>query len=103
MDRRDFLITGSAAAAGALAPKSFGQSSPAAGRVILPINRNWRYSPANTEAAHNKDFDDSQCAQIVIPHSNTRLPWHSFDNKTYQFVSIYRRRFKLPGEARGKR
>jgi len=103
MDRRDFLITGSAAAAGALAPKSFGQSSPAAGRLILPINRNWRYSPANTEAAHNKDFDDSGFAQIVIPHSNTRLPWHSFDDKTYEFISIYRRRFKLPQQAAGKR
>jgi beta-galactosidase len=103
MDRRDFLITGSAAAAGALAPKSFGQSSPAAGRVVLPINRNWRYSPANTEAAHNKDFDDSQFAQIVLPHSNIRQPWHSFDDKTFQFISIYRRRFKLPQQAAGKR
>ncbi len=103
MDRRDFLITGSAAAAGALAPKSFGQSSPATGRVVLPINRNWRYSPANTEAAHNKDFDDSQFAQIVLPHSNIRQPWHSFDDKTFQFISIYRRRFKLPQQAAGKR
>ncbi len=31
------------------------------------------------------------------------MPWHSFDEKTYEFVSLYRRRFKLPSEARGKR
>ena len=32
-----------------------------------------------------------------------RLPWHSFDEKSYEFVSSYRRRFKLPAEARGQR
>ena len=38
----------------------------------------------------------------MIPHTNVRLPWHGFDEKTYEFVSLYRRRFKLPPEARGK-
>ena len=105
MDRRDFLKTGSAVAASALIPEGFSQSSPAvdSGRIILPINRNWRYSPNNTEAAHGKDFDDSHFDQVVIPHSNSKLPWHSFDDKEYEFISIYRRRFKLPQEARGKR
>ena len=105
MDRRDFLKTGSAAAAGALVPEAFSQNSTAveSGRIILPINRNWRYSPANTEAAHGKDFDDSGFDQVVIPHTNIKLPWHSFDDKSYEFISIYRRRFKLPQEARGKR
>ena len=32
-----------------------------------------------------------------------KLPWHSFDEKNYEFVSIYRRRFKLPPEVRGRR
>ena len=98
MDRRDFLKTGSAAAASALVPEAFSQDSPAveSGRIILPINRNWRYSPTNTEAAHGKDFDDSGFDQVVIPHTNIKLPWHSFDDKSYEFISIYRRRFKLP-------
>src|SRR5271163_4343292 len=106
MDRRDFLKTGSAAAATALAPQAFSQNlaaNPAAGRLILPINRNWRYSPTNTDAAHAKDFDDSSFDQVVIPHTNIKLPWHSFDDKSYEFISIYRRRFKLPAEAKGKR
>ncbi len=74
MDRRDFLKTGSAAAASALIPEGLSQSSPAvdSGRIILPINRNWRYSPNNTEAAHGKDFDDSHFDQVVIPHSNSQ-------------------------------
>jgi len=31
------------------------------------------------------------------------LPWHSFDDKDYQFVSIYRRHFRLPRELEGRR
>ncbi len=111
MDRRNFLKTSSAAAATALTPYAFAQNNPNAavqssfvsGRLILPINRNWRYSPTNTDAAHAKDFDDSHFDHVVIPHTNISLPWHSFDDKSYEFVSIYRRHIKLPHEARGKR
>src|ERR1700761_3710909 len=110
MDRRDFLKVGSAAAASALVPEGFSQNSTPrqsasqhGGRIILPINRNWRYSPNNTEAAHSKDFDDSHFDQVVIPHTNKMLPWHSFDDREYEFISIYRRRFRMPQEARGKR
>jgi beta-galactosidase len=104
MDRRDFLKTGGALAASALAPQAFSQdTSSASGRIILPINRNWRFSPTPTEAAHNKDFDDAHFDQVVIPHTNIKLPWHSFDDKAYEFISIYRRRFRLPREARGQR
>jgi len=27
----------------------------------------------------------------TLPHTNVDLPWHSFDDKAYEFVSIYRR------------
>jgi beta-galactosidase len=113
MDRRDFLKTGSAAAASALAPNAFAEgqaaatSSAVAGRVILPINRNWRFSRPTavtaTDAAHAKDFDDSSFDLVVVPHTNIMLPWHSFDEKSYEIVSLYRRKFKLPAEAKGKR
>ncbi len=108
MDRRDFLKSGSAAAATALAPQAFSQNKQAsgegaAGRLILPINRKWRFSPTATEAGHAKDFDDSGFEQVVVPHTNVKLPWHSFDEKSYEFVSLYRRKFKLPAEAKGKR
>src|SRR5206468_4437729 len=51
---------------------------------------------------HDKSFDDSKFDQIVIPHTNVPLPWHGFDEKSYEFVSLYRRRFKLPPAAKGK-
>ncbi len=106
MDRRDFLKnTGALIAAGGLAP-TLNAATPekaSGGRMILPINRGWRYSPKATEAARSKDFDDSSFDRIVIPHTNIALPWHSFDEKSYEFVSVYRRKFKLPAEARGKK
>jgi beta-galactosidase len=110
MDRRGFLKqTGTLIAGAALAPYALPEEgaqlgvATATGRVILPMNRNWRYSRSLVEAGHAKDFDDAEFERIVIPHTNVRVPWHGFDEKTYEFVSLYRRRFKLPSEARGKR
>jgi beta-galactosidase len=110
MDRRGFLKqTGTLIAGAALAPYALPEGgaqlgvSPATGRLILPMNRKWRYSRQFVEDGHARDFDDSGFERVVIPHTNVRLPWHGFDEKTYEFVSLYRRRFKLPSEARGKR
>jgi beta-galactosidase len=110
MQRRHFLkTTGTVIAGAALAHQALGETSgqsgalPTGGRLTLPINRNWRYNRAFVEGAHGKDFDDSKFERIVVPHTNIKLPWHSFDDKAYEFVSIYRRRFKLPPEARGRR
>ena len=112
MDRRKFLISAGAAvagtsvASGAAASNAVAQAvSPAstAGRMVLPINRGWRYSPQVPGAGHTVDFDDTSFARVVIPHTNVRLPWHSFDDKLYEFVSLYRRSLKVPAGARGRR
>ena len=71
--------------------------------MVLPINRRWLYSPKATPAAHEREFNDSSFARVTVPHTNIRTPWHSFDEKSYEFVSIYRRRFRLPAGARGRR
>jgi beta-galactosidase len=109
MDRRNFLkTTGTVIAGATLARDAFAsnaqKSSDAAagGRLILPINRNWRYNRKFVEGAHEAKFDDSAFERVVVPHTNVKLPWHSFDDKDYEFVSVYRRRFKLPKEARGR-
>ncbi|HVU47359.1 MAG TPA: glycoside hydrolase family 2 TIM barrel-domain containing protein [Terracidiphilus sp.] len=106
MDRRDFLkTTGTLIASTAVAPALAAQAAEKAtpGRMVLPINRNWRFSPKATPAAHERTFDDSAFARVTVPHTNIRLPWHSFDEKSYEFISIYRRRFRLPASARGRR
>src|SRR5690349_21596308 len=109
MDRRDFLRnTGVLIAGATLAPNALPQAAPqsgsanTSGRLILPINRNWRYTRTSSEAAHARDFDDSGFERVVVPHTNVRLPWHGFDEKRYELVSIYRRHFRLPPEVRGK-
>jgi beta-galactosidase len=109
MDRRNFLKTTSTVIAGTLASGTLAGTSPlaadapAGGRMVLPMNRNWRFHNSVIDAAHRRDFDDSAFERVVVPHTNIRLPWHSFDDKDYEFVSMYRRRFKLPAEARGRR
>ena len=107
MDRRDFIKTATTLLAGAALQRSdFAQQTSGSengARLVLPTNRGWRYSPSFVEGGHDLDFDDSKLARVVVPHTNVALPWHGFDDKTYEFVSLYRRRFKLPPEARGQR
>ena len=105
MDRRIFLKTTGTLLASAALPHAaaFGEEPMAAGRSVLPMNRGWRYHPAKVEGAEAVSFDDSAFERVVIPHSNIKMPWHSFDDKDYEFISTYRRKFKLPESAAGKR
>ncbi len=106
MDRRDFLKTSSTLLSSMALPASVAFAAapePAGGRMILPINRGWRYRASKVAGAESPGFDDSAFERVVLPHTNITLPWHNFDDKDYEFVSTYRRRFKLPVGARGKR
>ena len=108
MDRRNFIkATGSVIAGATLARSAFasdmaaGGMSTAGGRMVLPMNRNWRYSPKTSDAAHAREFDDSGYERVVVPHTNVKLPWHSFDEKSYEFVSSYRRKFQVASRGEG--
>ncbi len=105
MLRRDFLKTSASVLAASrlahgepLFPQGETQS-----RSVLPLNRNWHFHPSAVAGAHQPDFDDAAFEKVVIPHTNVKLPWHSFDDREYQFVSTYRRRFRYPAAARNKR
>src|SRR5207237_6420357 len=82
---------------------SSAESAGQSGRLVLPINRNWRYSARPPEGFEAPGFDDSGFDKVVIPHTNKRLPWHGFDDKEYEFVSAYRRHFRPPAELQGRR
>ena len=99
MDRRDFIrTTGPALAAAVLAHGALARAAAAPGTAgaggqrVLPMNRNWRYGPRLVAGAHQPGFDHSYFERVVIPHTNLRLPWHSFDDRSYECVAIYRRR-----------
>jgi beta-galactosidase len=110
MNRRKFLETSGTLIAGAALSRTSladtlalaSEARNSAVRLVLPINQNWRFSSRVVGGFQAREFDDSGFEQVTIPHSNKRLPWHSFDEKLYQFVSAYRRRIKLPPEARDK-
>lgn len=105
MIRRDFIKTASAVLASTALPGSevFADNQAAHGRSILPMNRGWRYHSARVDGAQAIEFDDSNFERVVVPHTNIELPWHNFDDKDYEFISTYRRRFKLPEEVANKR
>jgi beta-galactosidase len=106
MLRRTFLKTGAAlAAATTLAPlrRAFAASAPPAPRSILPINRGWRFAPHPVAGFEKPEFDDSAFQRVAVPHANKLVPWHGFDEHETQFISSYRRRFRLPASSRGKR
>jgi beta-galactosidase len=104
--RRSFLVGAAAAIAQAGAyvedDTDDDKSSPAA-RRSYDLCRNWRFIPNGEDAALEPGFDDSKSERITIPHSNARLPWHSFDDRAYEFISVYRRHFRAPAAWRGKR
>jgi beta-galactosidase len=105
MHRRQFIkVSGSVLAATTLTNKSaFALPPEPSSRTILRINRRWRFKASKVEGAHLGTFNDSSFEPVVIPHTNVVLPWHSFDEKEYEFISTYRRRFKYPAAAKGKR
>ena len=105
MLRREFIkATGTVIAASALPGTTvFAAEKGTQTRTVLPINRKWRYRPSKVEGAHLPAFNDAAFEPVVIPHTNISLPWHNFNDKDYEFISTYRRRFRYPAAARGKR
>jgi len=110
MRRREFLKTSCTIAAAATLPATVTSAVAFASpsdegdpRVVLPINRNWRYHPSKVAGAEAVAFDDAKFERVVIPHTNVTMPWHNFDDHMYEFISTYRRRFKYPAAAKGKR
>jgi len=101
LSRRHFIETGSAGVIGLaslskLSSVTFAQTALASSRQVVPLNHNWLFSEKNLPNATRMIFNDSGFKRVTIPHTNKMLPWHGFDDKEYEFVSVYRRHFRLP-------
>jgi len=100
VDRRSFM-KGSCASIAGLAVLSgssdllFAQRASVS-RQVFPLNHKWLYSAKNVAGGNRTAFNDSTFTRVTIPHTNKMLPWHGFDDKDYQFVSLYRRHFTVP-------
>lgn len=106
--RREFLKTSGAGLAGLALVGQLGFEAQAQGkgasqRKIFPLDHKWLYSPQVLPGGTEVAFNDSRFERVTIPHTNRLLPWHGFDDKDYQFVSLYRRHFRLPANLRGRR
>jgi beta-galactosidase len=110
--RRDFLIKGGIGAAAIALSSNLSKQAFAAEpsepptlpasisqRQIIPLNHKWLYS--GKPAAAN--VSEISMSSVTIPHTNKMLPWHGFDDKEYEFISSYKRHFRLPADLRGKR
>jgi beta-galactosidase len=101
LDRRTFLF-GTAAAGVAIPAVQRARAATTESRVY-ELNRGWKYGGRTRAGVLDASFDDSAWETVTLPHANVRLPWHSFDEKDFQFVSAYRRRFQAPQSWQGKR
>ena len=102
VDRRMFIL--GSAAAGALAAQA--QPAPPKAdphRRSYDLNQKWLFGGKTRAGVSSPGFNDSQWRKIVLPHTNAILPWHSFDESAFQYVSAYRRHFRALPEWRGKR
>jgi beta-galactosidase len=68
-------------------------------RKVIPFNRGWLFAPRELSV----HAPDSDFTPVTLPHSNGILPYHNFDNREYQFISTYRKRFTLPEPLDGRR
>ena len=64
-------------------------------RNTFALNFGWKYSPVFSEDMIKKDFDDSSFETVDIPHANKEVPLNYFDEKSYQFISCYRKNFDI--------
>ncbi|GGH06432.1 glycoside hydrolase family 2 protein [Silvibacterium dinghuense] len=109
MNRRFFLKSSGLAAGATLVPAAMHgmaeqmDASQHALPRIVPINQGWLFSPAVMPGDTDAHFNDAGYAPVVLPHTNKLLPWHSFDDADYEFISSYRRHFRLPRSAREQR
>ena len=108
LNRRRFLKAGGAGLTGlTLLPRlsltAGAQTNGTTQRRIYPLNHGWLYSDKVAPNATKSVFNDVDFQRVTIPHTNKLLPWHGFDDQNYEFVSIYRKHFRLPVETGPRR
>jgi len=104
LNRRTFIKASGAGVAGlTLLPDQLFAQTEISHRRILPLNHNWLYSDSSVPGGHTRSFDDRKFLRVTIPHTNKMMPWHGFDDKDYEFVSLYRRHFTMPAGLQGQR
>jgi beta-galactosidase len=103
VDRRTFLLGSTAAGLLTAQTQDKETARPKANARVYELNRNWLFGGKARAGVSAPAFDDSAWQKVTLPHTNVRLPWHSFDESAFQYVSAYRRHFHALPEWQGKR
>lgn len=67
-------------------------------RKVTDLNFGWKYSETFSEEMIKSGYDDSSFVKVDIPHTNKELPYNYFSEEEFQFVSCYRKNFRVPKE-----
>ena len=113
LNRRNFLKTSAVGAATfslmANAPqKNFAAeltvlTAQNSARQIFPLNHGWLYGEKFTPESIQPKFNDKSFKLVNLPHTNKMMPLSGFDEQDYCFVSVYRKRFRMPKNLQGRR
>ena len=88
IDRRSFVKSSSVGLVGMSLFPLETKAQAQEGRRVYPLYRKWLFSEKNVAGGTALRFDDTRFTRVTIPHTNKMLPWHGFDDKDYQFVSL---------------
>ena len=64
-------------------------------RTLIPLWQNWQFTENFEDQYLQPDCDESHFTEVQLPHTVKELPYHYFDEKTYQFQSCYRKKFAV--------
>src|ERR1044071_9550900 len=103
IDRRSFVKSSGVGLVGLSLLSLTTKAQTQEGRRVYALNRRWLFSEKNLSGGTALRFDDSRFTRVTLPHTNKMLPWHGFDDKDYEFVSLYRRHFAMPAGLQGQR
>ena len=60
---------------------------------VIPFSNDWEFSPEWSETFCR---GEGKAQAVRLPHTVRELPLHAVDEKDYQMICGYRRRFALP-------
>ena len=72
-------------------------------RTLIPLWQNWQFAENCEEQYVQPDCDETHFTEVQLPHTVKELPYHYFDEKTYQFQSCYRKKFAVSHQLQGMR
>jgi beta-galactosidase len=68
-------------------------------RIVQDFNQHWLFYPEQV----GPNWSDARFEEITLPHTNRLFAQRFVDNRDYQFVSTYRKRFSVDERLNGQR